>query len=694
MKYLKKQTKPKKNIYFYLLVGFIIAFCFFNRGIIYRSLVTINLGSLYVDLLSFKADVKNLFYNNSIDQISISISPNNYVKLQQERSKMTSNYILTGSQWSSKNEYFKADIRTKWGKSKSKIKLFGMNPDHYRDSDGHSFRVMFNGSTSFGNKKVNFINPRSRDYMTDILANLLYFKISDGVKLNYEFVKIIFNKKDYGYYLKEDFFDKYLIEENNRRESVIFEIYKDSLQFNHIGDDKEFLSLSNELENIYENEYKNFLRLVDVEKLKGILLISLILNDYHPIRDLNLHWIHNPVTGMIEPTFREGFVYEIENLNLDQLTFPGIVNDIYEQHIKRDFPQYIKKNLPQIRKFINSDKEYLTFKEKMSGYEYHINFRENIIINNISILEDALKEKKIKYPELKEKIITIKNDTLINKDWIIKENEILEIKAGTRIILKDVYLKIRGGLKVLGEKNNRVLIASPKSNPSTIYIQTPNNITINYTDFKYLSNTKSPFKQPAAITFYETKNVRINNCYFQNNLEGDDYLNFFRSKNIEIKNSIIDGSLSDGIDSDFSQVKILNSTIKNSGNDAIDGSGSDIFIENCKFLSSQDKAVSAGEKSEIKILNSYFDKNEIAVVSKDDSHVFLINNSLINNNLDIAVYKKKKIYDHATLYIENTKIQNYLIEKKSIIDGFSDIVFTANVEEKLYGNLYGKSSEK
>ena len=95
----------------------------------------------------------------------------------------------------------------------------------------------------------------------------------------------------------------------------------------------------------------------------------------------------------------------------------------------------------------------MTFKEKMSGYEYHINFRENTIINNISILEDALKEKKIKHPELKEKIITVKNDTLINKDWIIKENEILEIKAGTRIILKDVLpLKIRGGLKSIRRK--------------------------------------------------------------------------------------------------------------------------------------------------------------------------------------------------------------------------------------------------
>ena len=40
-------------------------------------------------------------------------------------------------------------------------------------------------------------------------------------------VQVILNKSRlWNYYLKEDFFDKYLIEENKRRESVIFEIYK------------------------------------------------------------------------------------------------------------------------------------------------------------------------------------------------------------------------------------------------------------------------------------------------------------------------------------------------------------------------------------------------------------------------------------------------------------------------------------
>ena len=58
----------------------------------------------------------------------------------------------------------------------AEIKLFGLNPDHYRDSDAHSFRLKFKNSSGFGKKKVNFLNPRSRDFITDPLLNMIFSK--------------------------------------------------------------------------------------------------------------------------------------------------------------------------------------------------------------------------------------------------------------------------------------------------------------------------------------------------------------------------------------------------------------------------------------------------------------------------------------------------------------------------------------
>ena len=56
--------------------------------------------------------------------------------------------------------------------------------------------------------------------------------------------------------------------------------------------------------------------------------------------------------------------------------------------------------------------------------------------------------------------------------------------------------------------------------------------------------------------------------------------------------------------------------------------------------------------------------------------------------------KKKKIYVHPTYTNENTIINSYLIEKKSNISGLENVIYSSNVEDKLYGNLYGRSTKK
>ena len=80
-----------------------------------------------------------------------------------------------------------------------------MNPDHFRDVNGHSFRIKFDGELGYGNKKVNFLNPRSRDFITDPLINIIYSKLYEGIGINYKPYRIILNKSNYGILYQEDF---------------------------------------------------------------------------------------------------------------------------------------------------------------------------------------------------------------------------------------------------------------------------------------------------------------------------------------------------------------------------------------------------------------------------------------------------------------------------------------------------------
>ena len=53
---------------------------------------------------------------------------------------MVNNYVVNGSQWAGINNYYKAKVNDGDLETNSEIRLFGLNPDHFRSVNGHSFR--------------------------------------------------------------------------------------------------------------------------------------------------------------------------------------------------------------------------------------------------------------------------------------------------------------------------------------------------------------------------------------------------------------------------------------------------------------------------------------------------------------------------------------------------------------------------
>jgi hypothetical protein len=707
MKYFKTQTHNKQIKKKYLpVLFFIIIICFSAfkiRDTLSRSIFTVTLGSLYIEFLNEKAELINFVKNNKLNTVELRMSPNNFVRLQKERAKMASNFIITGEIFnpSNKTNYYPVRVNDSNSNSKGEIKLFGWNIDHFRDSDGHSFRIKFNGGSGYGNQKFNFINPRSRDFITDPLMNLIFKKLYKGIQITYEPVQVLLNKINYGILYKESFFDKYLIENNQRRESVIFEIVGDSIHYNHLGKDDVFLPLANQIKYEYLNNYDLFLEKINLDLAKAVILFSIITKDAHPLAGVNLHWYFNPASGLYEPTYRENFAYpidknskyEIEKSTYTLLNSNKILKDLYNLKLKKNFENYLSNQLSKIDSFIKADNDYKSLKNKMIGFSRNIDDKEKIILENIKILKTNLNEEK--YPNVKnstEKIV-INKDTLIKNNLTIKPNQELIIKKGVNLTLLDSYVRIYGKFEALGEKNHPINIKGIGTKKGTIYFNSDKKININYVNFESLSNLNSTFSQPASITFYECNNIVINNSSFKNNKSGDDFVNFFRSKNTSISNSSFSNILSDAIDSDFSELQINGVTFDNIGNDGLDGSESFIKISNSYFLNVKDKAISAGEKSEVKVIKCEFINNEIALVVKDQSKLYSENNILINNRLDFTSFKKKKIFFQPSSNFINTNIKNYLIEEGSKVLGLKNIIFIDDVESKLYGNIYGKSSK-
>ena len=673
----------------------VVIISYFNYDYLKRSISTIYLGSLYDEFLNEKAGLINYFNNINLERYNFMLSKNNYVRLQQERAKMINNYKSFGNQWTGENQYFKSKILIGDKNLKGELKLFGMNSDHFRSQNGHSFRVKYTkAGEKIGNRKFNYINPRSRDFNTDFLLNLIYNKLYDGIRIHYKPVEVYLNKNRFGIMLEESFFDKYLIETNSRRESVIFEFNEDGqIHFNYI-DNKNESDYSGYILDLYRNNYETFLNKIDLNKLKSVIILGLISNNAHPFSTINLHWYYNPVSDMIEPTIRESFTTSLKNCNIE-LVLNGIIQnnpiikDLFSDN-KNIFFKDLNKNLIEIEKIINYDIEYLGFKQKMIGFNDKVNQREEILKYNISKLKKQSFKKEI---DKKSQKIEIKKDTLFKGEVIFGKNTEVVISPGVNVMMDSALIKIKGTFKAIGTEKYPIIFKGIGKS-GTIYFENNDQVDISYVSFENLNNQNSKQTQPSSITFYDSKNIKITYSKFENNIVGDDFINFFKSSNVLIKECLFKDIKSDALDSDFSEIKIINSKFLNIGNDAIDGSGSNIFIKNCYFNNIKDKAISAGENSQFQIEEGIIENSEIGIVTKDFSDITVKNIKFKNNSLDFSSFIKKDFYGNSKAVFYNTTLHKYLIEEGSEIIGLENITYSSKVEKKLYGNLYGKASEK
>ena len=152
-------------------------------------------------------------------------------------------------------------------------------------------------------------------------------------------------------------------------------------------------------------------------------------------------------------------------------------------------------------------------------------------------------------------------------------------------------------------------------------------------------------------------------------------------------------------------ILIRNCTFINIGNDAVDGSGSEIIIKETVFKNIEDKAISAGELSKFKILNSIMINTEMALVAKDGSSIKERANLFKSNTLDYCIFNKKKEYDLGYLNTDKdiseykhliqtgVEIREYdIVALDAISKLANDIETIDDVKSLLYGNEFGKKT--
>ena len=246
-------------------------------------------------------------------------------------------------------------------------------------------------------------------------------------------------------------------------------------------------------------------------------------------------------------------------------------------------------------------------------------------------------------------------------NWLVNQPIIVEgdlhISPGVNLqFSNDSYLIVKGSLTAIGGKNNPIIFNAISDKWKGIYVLNADKKShlknVNITDISALEDEL--LKLTGGITFYESdvdfENVRVSS------VNAEDAINIVNSS-FSLKSVVIDDTVSDGLDSDFSEGNILYSEFLNIGGDALDFSGSNVSINQTKASKVKDKAVSAGEESILIIENSNFSNIGAGVVSKDGSQVSVFKTLFKDVSLSPAMtFIKKSFYEAPKLVLQSCDI--------------------------------------
>ena len=139
---------------------------------------------------------------------------------------------------------------------------------------------------------------------------------------------------------------------------------------------------------------------------------------------------------------------------------------------------------------------------------------------------------------------------------------------------------------------------------------------------------------------------------------------------------------SDAIDVDFGTGVIKNSYFNFIGNDGIDLSGTSSELKNLQFKNINDKIISVGENSEVKIKKIRGQDSFLGIASKDGSKTYLNDVEFLNVKIPFASYIKKKAYSPGFIEVSNVnRLENYLV--KAIRDESSKIIIDGKTNKNI-----------
>lgn len=271
-------------------------------------------------------------------------------------------------------------------------------------------------------------------------------------------------------------------------------------------------------------------------------------------------------------------------------------------------------------------------------------------------------------------IILKTGEYIFDEDIVIPHNFNLLIEKGTKMILDEgVSILIRGGLNIMGDNEQNVIIQSKSKNPFGVIAAVGDGKSKVNIDFLDISGGSEDIINgiylSGALSLYNHQQVTIKNSKIHHNF-ADDGLNI-KNAEVLISDNQFYLNAADQFDLDTGTGYIINNNFSgsidksnqeypfviefDSNGDGLDLSDSRIIVNQNLFEGFVDKGISIGENTKTFLSKNTFRNNRSAITAKDQSKVFLKENTYTENITQLEMYQKKLFFKHPSVFNLNKK---------------------------------------
>ena len=691
---------------------------------------------------NFKS-LKFILFKNDLENVTLKINQKNLYNLELQRKNKLEG--LTNQT----DKFSRATLNYNQNNFKIKLRVKGDRVLHWYDKDQTSYKIDLRGDDRiWGLEEFWVQKPVTRNYIYEYIFHKL-LEANKLISLKYFFINLSLNDTNQGIYAVEESFSKELIERNKKRNGPIFGVEEiKSLNYPKIEYDlysKNYWETNHSelIENAYsklseiKNDIVNIDQIFDLDKWSTYFAIIDLTGNFHGSIPKSVKLYYNPVTAKFEPIGYDGHYnpnlfqnflildfLDTENKNcsyicserewylrflkndkfknlylkkLKEISLQNKIKDFYTANLKTiNFynDQFLSESSKKDRVLYKGFGMYIFDQNYLFERSNYINSRivelEKQIVQNNLLKEDVFENRNLLS---KQEIKSLKNNYILEKNLIIDEDlylatgNNLEVLKGVEIFFqKDVSIYSEGSIFFNGTKDQPIIIYSNNNIGSLVLSN--NDYKFHNVIFKNLSFPKDKDKILHGGVNVINSNVEIIDSEIISS-KSEDAINLI-SSNSNINNLKVKNIYADAIDIDFGTLKFKNIFCENVDNDCLDISGANVKGNSLEGLNVKDKGLSFGENSNGEIININFQNAKLGVAVKDGSKLKLSKYGFTNNEYDVAVFNKKKEYEGASLFINESNDNNNLnyllgINNEIIKD---DNVLTKKVKNKLINELF------